>query len=66
MRPVNLVSLGALSFYVLPLLVASSGCGGDSGTNAPLDEATKKADQGVQDGMKAFMQQKTQPKSKSK
>jgi hypothetical protein len=45
---------------------ALSGCGESSVSDAPLSEEAKKADQGVQDGMKAFMQQKTQPKAKSK
>jgi len=65
MRRLKIVSLGTLSLYVLLSLGALTGCG-DSSTDAPLTEEAKKASQGAQDGMKAFMQQKAQPKSKSK
>jgi hypothetical protein len=65
MRRLKFASMGTLCLYLLPALGALSGCG-DSVGEAPLSEEAKKADQGVQDGMKAFMQQKSKPKSKSK
>jgi len=65
MRRLKIVSLGTLSLYSVLALGALSGCG-DSGPDAPLSEEGKKATQGVQDGMKAFMQEKGQQKSKKR
>ncbi len=65
MRRSKLVSLGILSSITLLTLGVTSGCG-DTPTNAPLTEEAKKVDQGVQNGMKDFMQQKTQSKAKTK
>ncbi len=44
-----------------------AGCGesGD-GTQVQQSPEAKKADQGIQDGMKEFMNSKTQPKAKAK
>jgi hypothetical protein len=65
MRRLKIVSLGTLSLYGFLALGALSGCS-DSATEAPLSEEAKKADQGVQDGMKAFMQEKSKGKAKTK
>jgi hypothetical protein len=65
MRRLKTVSLGTLSLYTLLSLAAFTGCG-DSVKDAPLTPDAQKASQGAQDGMKAFMQQKAQAKSKSK
>ncbi len=50
----------------LALIGASSGCEGEKAANAPMDVETKKVDQNVQDNMKSFMQQKSQPPGKTK
>jgi len=64
MRRLKTVSLGTLSLYTVLSLGALTGCG-DSSTYAPMTDEAKKADQNVQDGMKAYMQEKTKkPKSK--
>jgi hypothetical protein len=56
----------ALSTFLAATL-ALSGCDSGNGTStAPMDEATKKVDTGVQGGMKDFMQSKQQPKAKAK
>jgi hypothetical protein len=65
MRRLKIVSLGTLSLYGFLALGALSGCS-DSPTEAPLSEDAKKADQNVQDGMKAFMQEKGKGKAKTK
>ena len=65
MRRLKTVSLGTLSLYILLSLGALTGCG-DSGTDAPLTDEAKKVDKNVQDGMKAFMQEKGKGKPKSK
>ena len=44
---------------------ASSGCGEQKTDNAPLDPEAQKVNEGVQGGMKEFMQSKTQPKTKT-
>lgn len=51
----------------LVAMAAAAGCdGGTTISDAPLDAEAKKIDQGVQGGMKEFMQSKQQPKPKSK
>jgi hypothetical protein len=50
---------------VLALVGASSGCGEQKTDNAPLDPEAQKINEGVQGGMKDFMQSKTQPKGKT-
>jgi hypothetical protein len=50
---------------VLAMAGASSGCGEQKSDNAPLDPEAQKINEGVQDGMKGFMQSKTQPKGKT-
>jgi hypothetical protein len=65
MRRLKTVSLGTLSLYSFLALGALTGCG-DSTTYAPMTDEAKKVDQNVQDGMKAFMQEKGKPKPKSK
>lgn len=50
----------------LAMIGAASGCGESSTSNAPMDEETKKVDQGVQNGMKEFMQSKQQGKGAAK
>lgn len=47
-------------------LFAASGCGDSQTSQVPPDEETKKIDQGVQNGMKEFMQSKTQSKTATK
>lgn len=49
----------------LTVIGASSGCDGQGSNDAPLDAETKKADQNIQDNMKAFMQSKSQPEGKT-
>jgi hypothetical protein len=44
---------------------ASSGCGEQKTDNAPLDPEAQKVNEGVQGGMKDFMQSKNQPKGKT-
>ncbi len=66
MRRLKLVLLGMIPCLIVLTLGFSSGCGGDSGTTAPLTEEAKKVDEGVKNGMKDFMQQKSQPKAKTK
>jgi hypothetical protein len=66
MRRLKTVSLGTLSLYAFLSLGALTGCGDSSTTNAPLSEEAKKVDQKVQDGMKAYMQEKSKGKPKSK
>jgi len=56
----------ALLFVCGGLVVAGgmAGCGGDSGGEVKPSEEAKKADQNIQEGMKAYMQSKTQAKKK--
>jgi hypothetical protein len=49
----------------LAMVGATSGCGESKTDNAPLDPEAQKINAGVQDGMKGFMQSKTQPKGKT-
>ncbi len=56
-----LASFAVMGFVAM--LGAASGCGEASTSNAPMDAETKKVDQGVQNGMKEFMQSKQQGKA---
>lgn len=67
MRPLVSRCITAVTMAgVLAIVGASSGCGDQKTDNAPLDPEAQKVNEGVQGGMKEFMQNKTQPKSQPK